>query len=394
MASERATDRAPHVRRLLHVFATFDAGGPQVRTVRMLQPLADGWHHHFLALNGRTGAAELLPPTGMVSIESAPPRAGSVATTARLLRLLRRIRPDLVASYNWGAIDAAMAARIAAIPFVHHEETVADDERGLAALRRDLARRWLLRRARAVVVPSRALRTKASHRWRIPAPRLHHVPNGIDLRDHEPRDGRPALRARLGIDPRSAVVGFVGHLRPEKGLDRLLHACTHVRARDVVLLVVGDGSERAAAAALAGRLGISHRVRFAGHQAHPAEHFRCMDVFALASHREEMPVALLEAMAHALPVVATAVGDVVETLPPEQRRHVVASDALAPEAMARHLDLLLSGRELRARLGAANRRWTAAQHSHSAMISRYRSIYGGAVAGAAAPDAGEARECR
>jgi glycosyltransferase involved in cell wall biosynthesis len=105
-----------------------------------------------------------------------------------------------------------------------------------------------------------------------------------------------------------------------------------------------------------------------------------MDVFALTSDTEQMPIALLEAMASALPALATDVGDVRAMLPPEQAPFVLrlggqeCIDSLAQALVKLGLD-----RALRERLGAANRFRCQSAYSHGAMCAAYAELYAAAL---------------
>ena len=107
---------------LLHVFPTFVAGGAQVRTVRLMEALGSAYRHAVLALDGRTEARALVPDRVSLELFPPPPRAGTLVSATRLWRLLAARSPDLVCTYNWGSIDAVLAARLRGIPVLHHED--------------------------------------------------------------------------------------------------------------------------------------------------------------------------------------------------------------------------------------------------------------------------------
>src|SRR5262249_45570381 len=175
-------------------------------------------------------------------------------------------------------------------------------------LRRVLAGRLLLRMASQVVCPSQTLVRIARHAWSIPPQKVRYVPNGVDTRRFLPPTSEQieTARVKLGIAPGEVVVGSVGQLRGEKNHGRLVRAFAAVAAgRRCRLLLVGDGPLLDSLIALARALGIEQRVLFAGNVTDPAEHYRAMDIFALPSDTEQMPIAVLEAMASGLPVVST-----------------------------------------------------------------------------------------
>ena len=362
--------RAPH---LLHVFSTFVPAGPEVRTVRLMNALGPAWRHSVLAMDGRTEAREGLDPGLDVRVLEALPRAGSLDTTRALTELLRREDPDLVCTYNWGAFDAVMASRWLGRGrhHLHHEDGFNADEAERFVPRRVWARRLLLPGVARVVVPSRTLAGIARETWRLAAAQVQLIPNGIDLGDFGEGEGRQALRSRLGLREDDLVVGFVGHLRPVKNPVRLVRALALCEA-PLHLVLLGEGEERERVLEAARELDLVDRVHLVGFQAETAPWYRAMDLFALSSDSEQMPVALLEAMASSLPVVSTDVGDVAHMLPEAAREHVVPHEAAA---LARSLDALACDPARRAELGAAGRRRVEERYSFAAMQRAYADLY-------------------
>ena len=127
-------------------------------------------------------------------------------------------------------------------------------------------------------------------------------------------------------------------LEPVKGHDVLIRALGRLPA-DVCLAVIGDGSRREELARLVEQLGLSDRVRFAGHRDDVARLYPAFDVFCLPSRREGVPLAVIEAQASGVPVVATEVGSVRDALCPETARLVPSED---PAALAQALDAALA----------------------------------------------------
>jgi glycosyltransferase involved in cell wall biosynthesis len=375
----------PH---LLHVFSNFAATGPELRTVAMIAALGGAYEHSILSLDGRMEAARRLPDGAAVRLLESPPRAGSLATARRLRQVIRRERPDLLLTYNWAAIDAVLAAASLGLRrVVHHEEGFNEDEAARFKRRRVIARRLLLPRVHRVVVPSQGLRRIATDLWRLPPERVALIPNGVPLATFPSPDGDAArdgagshtLRRELGIPAEAIVVGGVGSLRRVKNFLRLLEAAAAVDPRrGLHLLVVGEGAERGTLEARAARPDLAGRVHFAGYRADPAPFYRAMDLFALTSDSEQMPLCLLEAMAAGLAVVATDVGDVRAMLPPEQGDWLVpAGDepggGTAGE-LAERLAEAAGDPARRRRLGLANRRRLEASYSFEATCAASREL--------------------
>jgi glycosyltransferase involved in cell wall biosynthesis len=217
-----------------------------------------------------------------------------------------------------------------------------------------------------VVLPSRTLVDLATEAWRLPPACLRYIPNGIDVA----RFACPPTRGRG--DP---VIGTVAGLRAEKNIARLLRAFARVAAETAArLVIVGDGPERPALTALAAALGLGDRVAFAGQRDDTPALYAGFDIFALSSDTEQMPLSVIEAMAAALPVAATDVGDVRAMLAAENAPFVGPPD---DAALARSLAALLRDPGLCARLGEANRIRAGREFDQAALFAAWGAVWAG-----------------
>jgi glycosyltransferase involved in cell wall biosynthesis len=190
----------------------------------------------------------------------------------------------------------------------------------------------------------------------IDAGHVHFVPNGVDVERFRPQPSRSgALRARFGIDAKAPLVGFIGRLSPEKGPDLFLRAALSVRAQcpDAHFLLVGEGAMLKELKVFANRFGLADAAHFAGTQSDMPAVFDELDVVVSSSLSEAMPLAVMEAMASGLPVVACRVGGVADLV-----EHGVTGWLADPgdfdELATRVVDLLRDG-ALRSAAGRAAR---------------------------------------
>ncbi len=372
----------PH---LLHVFATFCPAGPQVRTAALVNRFGAAFRHTFVACDGRTEAARLISSAVPFEVLGAPRGEGALGGVRAMRGLLQRLAPDLLLTYNWGAMDAVLAARSLRLRrHVHAEDGFNADEAVRLKARRNFTRRVALRRT-DVVVPSRTLERIARRVWRLP--RVHFVPNGVDIAGYRVDDTHgAAFRAELGVPSDAFVIGAVGHLRPVKHFGRLIRAAAAIDGaalggRPVHVVLVGDGQERGALEALAA----AHpppggRVHFAGHRTDLAAVYPAFDVFSLTSDSEQQPVSLLEAMAAGRAVAATDVGDIRATLPAAGRSGIVPLGEGDERALARAYTRLGADPVARRAEGAANRAHVEAEFSTARMAEAYERLWRAALA--------------
>ncbi len=349
---------------LLHVFPSFAAGGAQMRFIALANHFGPAFRHAVIALDGDLGARSRLSPELDISFPPAPPSGSLPLRLWRYRRMLAHLKPNVLVTSNWGAIEWAMANFFPLVRHIHTEDGFGPAERERQIPRRVWARRLALRRS-LVVVPSRVLLGIASDVWRLPAGRVRYIPNGIDLARFRPAD------APARAEP--PVIGCIAGLRPEKNVARLLRvahglAATHRPG----LVIAGDGPERGRLAALAAELGLA--VKFLGDVADPAPLYRSFDIFVLSSDTEQMPLSVLEAMASGLPIAATDVGDIADMVAPENRPFISGRD---DAALARSLGVLLAATPRWHAIGAANRARAERDFDQLMMFQRYGALFKG-----------------
>lgn len=362
-------------RRILHCHSTFDAGGKEARAVRLMNAFGDQAEHIILtAVPGALGARVLIDPAIRVAFPTDAPSLGGKPAPGRYRQLAAYMRGfDLVLTYNWGAMDAVMAHRVARNlpPLIHHEDGFNTDEAVRLKTKRNLFRRLALPTARALVVPSATLETVARTVWHQPATRIHRIANGIDV----PAYGRPVVDIPgLTKTPGQAVVGTLAGLRGIKNLPRLVRAVAAIP--NAQLVIVGEGPERSRLLAEAERSGLGHRLVLPGFMPRPQDYIGNFDVFALSSDSEQFPISLIEAMAAGLPCVTTNVGDCAAMVADVNRPFISPVDDVAfASALAR----MCADPQTRQLLGAANRAKALSEYNEQAMIARYRTLYDAAV---------------
>jgi len=201
------------------------------------------------------------------------------------------------------------------------------------------------------------------------------VLNGIDTDRYGGRSRRREIRDALDIPAEARVIGTIGRLTEVKRQDLLLQAFARLplAGGNEWLLIVGDGEERARLEVLAAELGIRERTVFAGYQAHPEHYLQAMDLFALTSRHEGMPLALLEAWAAGLPVVSSAVGGVPQLVKHGQTGLLFESSNA--EALTMALAQVLNDPLLSDRLAAAGRAVVTKCYSLERMANDYEKRY-------------------
>ena len=242
---------------------------------------------------------------------------------------------------------------------------------------------WLYRRSmRAtdhVVAVCEAERKRLQADGVRPRSKLSTIPNGISLGRFSPRsvEQQRTLAESLGWHPDSRIIGTVGRLQPVKDQARLIRAFGHVRARvpEAVLLVVGDGVLRPDLERLVNELDLRESVRFLGDRNDVPGLLAGMEMFVMSSLSEGYSVALIEACAAALPIIATDVGGNHEIVRNGVNgRLVPAGDT---SALADAMLEALSYADRMLAMGKAGREWALSEASFRIMAERYERLYTG-----------------
>jgi glycosyltransferase involved in cell wall biosynthesis len=340
-----------------------------MRFVQLVRLHGDRYRHTVIALDGNYGMAERLPQDRVTLRSVDHDKLDLIGSLKAFRRTLKTIRPDVLMTYNWGAIEWAIINRLGKqIRHLHVEDGFGPKEAARQFSRRVWTRRFALSgRHTSVILPSQTLETIAHAIWKLPPSRLNYVPNGINYSRFA---GQPDNRSG------TVTIGTVATLRREKNIPRLIEAFGNVKTSDpsrkISLVIVGDGPERPALQAQAARLGLSDHVLFTGASTRPEDWLRKMDIFALSSDTEQMPLGVLEAMAAGLPIAATAVGDVARMVAEANSPFVVEAGPTFEQA----LENLAANAALRQKIGAENAARAAQLFDETVMAARYAELIG------------------
>lgn len=314
---------------LLHIRASGGGGAERVFAI-LANGLAERGHDVTLAVDEIVDADALSGAVRLVDLGRAHVRG-----VLHLAFLIARRRPDvLVAGVAVSNVKLALARLMALsrAPLVLSYHGFEEHKTGRISAFAYYGMPFLRRVTTCFICVSDALRTALVGEWGAPPARTGRIYNPVPL----PCE-RPSLEA---IAARPPLVGAVGRLSAEKGMDVLLRAFARMRTPDARLMIGGDGPERGRLQRLADRLGCAARVEFLGRTPGPGAVFGRARVAAIPSYTEAFGMTTVEALAHGLPVVATDCDGPREIL--EENRYgrlVPVGDA---EALAAALDEALA----------------------------------------------------
>ncbi len=304
---------------------------------------------------------------------------------AEIAGLVRRRGAQVVHTHNSKAgLLGRIAARACGVPAVIHTVHGWAFEQAGSAAARGLYRileRGAARLAHRTIVVSRALEAAAESAAIPGGARRTVLYSGIDLEAFRTAGRDGALRARLGADDRTFLVGQVARIWEGKGHETLLDAFGRLRREcpRARLVIVGDGPGRTALERRAAMTGLAPFVRFTGHREDVALVTAQLDAATLLSQYEGMGRVVVEALAAGVPVVASRVGGICELVREGENAFLVAPGDVGGVAAA--LGRLAWDEGLRARMAAAARTGVDARFDASRMVERIAEIYQEALAG-------------
>ncbi len=333
------------------------ARGHDVHVVAVLDRRVD---EYPLIADLREGGVNVLPLI-------LPPRA-YLRERSFVQDVCERIRPDVVHTHGYrpDVLHAGLARRLSttAVTTVHGY-TSGDWKHRLYQTLQSVT----VRRFDAVVAVSRAIFNVLVRR-RVSQERLYLVPNAwsgsVDYLD------RAVARRELGIPSGIFHLGWVGRLSREKGADILIQALRHLGDVPCVVSLVGDGKERSFIEGLVMRFGLENRVIMHGMIPQAARYYRSFDVFVLSSRSEGTPLVLLETMDAGVPIIATEVGGVPDTVTRQEALLVPTED---PLALSRAIRTAYRDREDSAARARAARQKLRSRFALEPWLDRYEEIY-------------------
>jgi sugar transferase (PEP-CTERM/EpsH1 system associated) len=370
--------------RIMHIIPNSqNLGGLERGLLNLLHRIDPNRFEHAVCAVGTLGPlGELLPSDRVLRLSLEKTDRRMAVHLGALKQRIREIKPDVVHSRNWGAVEAVMAGRWSgSCALVHSEHGIDISVSESEPARRRWLRRVAFEMADCVFTVSHQLRDLHSRRTGFPARKIHVIHNGVDTRRLFPdSSARARTRSELGIAESEFCVGAIGRMDPIKDYRTLIEAADRFSqyGRRLKLLIVGEGPDLSALEQFASaRPNLNGRVRFIGVTRNVPEILNALDVYVLPSISEGISNSLLEAMATQLPVIATATGGNPEVIVDS------TSGLLFPvrdvEKLSQHLVLLHDDVQVRNRLGAEALRRVKQHFSIDSMVQKYEELYASVV---------------
>ncbi|MBB5329661.1 glycosyltransferase family 4 protein [Tunturiibacter gelidoferens] len=365
--------------KILHIISSGGMYGAEAVILNMSRTLNESSHSSVLGVfsNSANPNLQLHGTATAQGIEShLISCTGQIDRTvpSSIRELADRTNADVVHAHGYKAdIYCYFALRGSRVPLVSTCHTWYDND--LTVSLYGAADRFILRNYAAIVAVSEDVKQRLLKAG-VRKEKIHIVRNGIDLRPFD--NAAPSLRNLSSQD--APIVGLIGRLATEKGVDIFLRAAARVLAElpATKFVVIGEGPDREQLEILIDELQVRNNVFMLGRRDDMPGVYASLDIMVSASRHEGLPMAILEGMASSRPVVATAVGAVPEAVLDGRTGVLVPSENV--EALAAKIVALLNNRTQRENLGAAAKRLIEEEFSAERMTTDYLHIYEQAIA--------------
>ncbi len=290
----------------------------------------------------------------------------------RLAKFLRKGKFDAIISVGAGdkMFWGRLAGRLASLPVICSALHSTGWPDGVGKMNR-----WLTPITDAFIAVAKPHGQFLVDFERFPSNKVAVIPNGVDTNRFRPnQEAKSVVRAELGLEPNTPIIGIVAALRPEKNHTLFLNAASKVleKCPKAHFVIVGDGPERSTIENVIKTLGIEKNVSLLGTRSDTPKLLAAMDVFALTSHNEASPVSILEALACGVPVVSTRVGSVAESVHDQWNGFTVEPGDT--QSVAERIQYLLWNKETAEMMGNNGREHVQNHGSLDTMVRMYEQL--------------------
>ena len=366
---------------VVHVIYRLDVGGLETLLIECINRMpSERYRHAIICLTTSSAFAKKIsaPNVAVYELHKAP--GLSLATHTDFYKLIRRLKPAIVHTYNLAAIEYHLMAALAGVPVRIHAEHGRDaaDPHGKNR-KHNLLRRLISPLLHKFIPVSVDLQNWLQHVVGIPARKLQLVPNGVDTDQFSAPDQDGTAPSPFPFPSDSIVLGTVGRLQAVKDHQCMVTAFAQLRKRSpdlshrLRLVIIGDGPCNAALHQQVRALGLQDVVWLPGSRDDIALLMRHLSVFVMSSIAEGTPMTILEAMASGLPVVATQVGGIPEVVQPNHSGMLVP--AQDPQALANAMAIYCTQPALARQHGAQGRAQVEAHFSIKTTVAAYLALY-------------------
>jgi len=359
----------PKKLRVAHLIGSLNIGGAENQVTMLLNALdSQRFERHVITMSESTQGFRRMLSGDVKYFCMHYRRRNALVSLYHLYRYLKDQHIDVLHCHMYhAAVKGALIGRLAGIPLILVSEHGKNTWKRWwnRVIERQVVSRWV----RVRVAVSEDIRRLRIEKDGVPADSVILMPNAVDT-SVMPSNNTDAPKR----------LGSLGRLVDAKDFTVLFQAVKILidQGYDISLEIAGDGVEREMLESAINKLDLQTVVSLPGTRNGP-EFLSSIDMFVMSSRREGVPVALLEAMAHGLPIVATAVGGIPETI--KDGEEGLLSPSGQPEALAVNIARMIDDQALRVRLGKSAREKVKSCYGIENIVREWEKLYEKQLAG-------------
>jgi len=366
---------------IVHVIYRFDVGGLEMLLAECIRRIPrQRYRHAIVCISGYSAFVERIADTGTPIYTLEKPAGLGLSAHLRLWKLFRRLRPTILHTYCISAVEYTTIGVLAGVPVRLHSEHGRNlNEADGRNLKYNVLRRLMASLMHSCVAVSPDLQSWLADVVRMPRSKIASIANGVDTAKFSPGSMQLPLRPAHALPPNRFVIGTVGRVSEVKNQAALVDAFVLLLERfkesklELLLSIIGDGPLLTPLKEKISALGIAHLVWTPGSRDDIAEIMKTFSVFVLPSLSEAMPVAVLEAMATGVPVIAPRVGSIPDIVKENMTGTLV--DSQCPEYLVEAIAEYVQNPEMGRQHGAAGRTFVEQHHGIDRMVNQYLALY-------------------
>jgi glycosyltransferase involved in cell wall biosynthesis len=360
---------------VVHVIESLDRGGMETFVCELVKTQQLAFRVSVVCLFSGGVLVDALSKIKIQPLFCEKGRDGTLKAMKHLRKLLVSLQPDVIHTHNeLSHYFTLLALTLSKRPYMINTR----HNMGLSGpqSRKEKLFRWSLNKTGSMVACSYAVKKRFVDDFGVPENMVQVIHNGIPFDKFRLLDrsvARAQWRKKYGFSDQAVLIASVGRMSPVKNHKGLLDAFAQVQQVNLHLVIVGDGDLRHEIESYAKQLGVSGAVLFVGDSSDVAGILCSVDIFVLASLSEAHSIALLEAAASGLAVVATAVGGNAEVVVDGESGFIVPAGDV--NALSKQIRLLVQDSEMRARFGKSLFEWANAHASIESCAKKYEMLY-------------------
>ncbi len=356
---------------VLYIIWSLGLGGAEQVVINLARGLDKSRFKPYVAcLNDEGRFADELKKEGISVFALNKVKGLDFSVVPKLVRIIRENNIQIVHTHLWGAnFWGRFAAKAVGVP------VIIASEHGIQEYRTPLhflIDRYLSKYTDKIIFVSESVRQAYWNKLCSDFNKTVFMPNGVGLVSSAEPDGA-LIRKEFGISENEVLLSCIGRLSEEKGQKYLLEVLPEIDLANVKLLIVGDGPLEQSLKSQVAQSRLADKVKFLGFRKDIQAILKASDIVVLPSKREALSLVMLEAMAAAKPVLATAVGDASRVIRDGINGFLIP--AAGKNALKEKLSFVLSNRERMEDIGQQARETIKRDYLVDTMIQRHQKLY-------------------